>query len=60
MFGLGVPGNGMFLRAAHAQLFPGPVTVPQGPSFIIQVYKRATLGKRFGEGPVPINTLYTE
>jgi hypothetical protein len=29
MFGLGVPGNGMFLRAAHAQLFPGPVTVPQ-------------------------------
>jgi hypothetical protein len=29
MFGLGVPGNGMFLRAAHAQLFPGPVVVPQ-------------------------------
>jgi hypothetical protein len=29
MFGLGVPGNGMFLRAAHAQLFPGPVNVPQ-------------------------------
>jgi hypothetical protein len=29
MFGLGVPGNGMLLRAAHAQLFPGPVTVPQ-------------------------------
>jgi hypothetical protein len=29
MFGLGVPGNGMFLRAAHAQLFLGPVTVPQ-------------------------------
>ncbi len=29
MFGLGVPGNGMFLRAAHAQLFPGPVAVPQ-------------------------------
>lgn len=29
MFGLGVPGNGMFLRAAHAQLFPGPVTIPQ-------------------------------
>ncbi len=24
MFGLGVPGNGMLLRAAHAQLFPGP------------------------------------
>jgi hypothetical protein len=29
MFGLGLPGNGMFLRAAHAQLFPGPVNVPQ-------------------------------
>jgi len=29
MFGLGVPGNGMFLRAAHAQYFPGPVNVPQ-------------------------------
>ncbi len=29
MFGLGEPGNGMLLRAAHAQLFPGPVTVSQ-------------------------------
>jgi hypothetical protein len=29
MFGLGVPGNGMLLRAAHAQYFPGPVNVPQ-------------------------------
>jgi hypothetical protein len=29
MFGLGLPGNGMFLRAAHAQLFPGPVVVPE-------------------------------
>jgi hypothetical protein len=29
MFGLGEPGNGMLLRAAHAQLFLGPVTVPQ-------------------------------
>lgn len=29
MFGCGVPGNGMLLRAAHAQLFPGPVNVPQ-------------------------------
>ena len=29
MFGMGVPGNGMLLRAAHAQLFPGPVNVPQ-------------------------------
>ena len=29
MFGLGVPSNGMLLRAAHAQVFPGPVNVPQ-------------------------------
>jgi hypothetical protein len=29
MFGLGVPGNAMLLRAAHAQYFPGPVTVPE-------------------------------
>jgi len=29
MFGLGEPHNGMFLRAAHAQLFPGPVNLPQ-------------------------------
>jgi hypothetical protein len=29
MFGLGDPHNGMFLRAAHAQLFPGPVNLAQ-------------------------------
>jgi len=29
MFGLGVPDNGMLLRAAHAQIFPGPVNVPE-------------------------------
>jgi hypothetical protein len=29
MFGLGEPGNGMLVRAAHAQLFPGPVNIPQ-------------------------------
>jgi hypothetical protein len=29
MFGLGLPSNGMFLRAAHAQLFMGPVNVSQ-------------------------------
>jgi hypothetical protein len=29
MFGLGVPGNGMLLRAAHAQIFPGPVNVSE-------------------------------
>ena len=29
MFGLGVPGNGILLRAACALLFPGPVVVPE-------------------------------
>jgi hypothetical protein len=29
MFGCGEPGNGMFLRAAHAWVFPGPINVPQ-------------------------------
>ena len=29
IIGCGLPGNGMLLRAAHAQLFPGPVNVPQ-------------------------------
>jgi hypothetical protein len=29
MYGLGEPSNGMFLRAAHAQLFLGPVTTPE-------------------------------
>jgi len=29
MFGLGLPGNGMLLRAACALLFPGPVVVPE-------------------------------
>lgn len=29
MFGCGVPGNGMLLRAASARIFPGPVNVPQ-------------------------------
>jgi len=29
MFGLGVPGNGMLMRAACALAFPGPVNIPQ-------------------------------
>lgn len=30
------------------------------PSLLLSVFKRAILVKDFGEGPVPINTLYTE
>lgn len=29
LFGCGVPGNGMFMRAACALAFPGPVNIPQ-------------------------------
>ncbi len=29
MYGCGVPGNGMLMRAAAYQVFPGPVNVPQ-------------------------------
>lgn len=30
------------------------------PSFIVRLFKRAILIKGFGDGPIPINTLYTE
>jgi len=30
------------------------------PSMLLSVFKRALLAKGFGEGPVPINTLYTQ
>jgi hypothetical protein len=29
VFGCGLPGNGMFTRAAHTRIFPGPVNVPE-------------------------------
>lgn len=29
MYDLGCPSNGMFLRTAHAQLFPGPINTPE-------------------------------
>jgi hypothetical protein len=29
IFGCGLPGNGIFMRAACARIFPGPVNVPQ-------------------------------
>ena len=30
------------------------------PRIILYVYKRAILVKGFGDGPIPVNTLYTE
>jgi hypothetical protein len=29
VFGCGLPENGMFTRAAHTRIFPGPINVPQ-------------------------------
>jgi hypothetical protein len=34
--------------------------ITRWPSLMLYVYKRAILVKGFGEGPVPVNTLYTE
>ena len=28
-FGCGLPGNGMFTRAAHTRIFPGPINAPE-------------------------------
>ena len=30
------------------------------PRMLLSVYKRAILVKGFGDGPIPVNTLYTE
>ena len=30
------------------------------PRMLLYVYKRALLVKGFGDGPIPVNTLYTE
>ncbi len=50
----------------HLLLF-GSVVVAAGflvvyfwPRILLSVYKRAILVKGFGEGPIPVNTLYTE
>lgn len=66
MFDLGVPGNGMFLRAAHAQLFPGPVVVPQEAMYWWaneDVAGRTLSGKqdyvmRFPAGQLPPNDAF--
>ena len=40
MYGLGEPGNGMFLRAAHAQLFPGPVNTAARGDVLVDEFRR--------------------
>ncbi len=50
----------------HVLLFGLPIiavwllVVYSWPRLILYVYKRGLLVKGFGEGPVPVNTLYTE
>ena len=54
------------MRYAHFLIFDGVAVaawflgVYYWPLLVLRVYKRAILVKGFGEGPVPINTLYTE
>ena len=54
------------MKLEHILLF-GAVCIPTWlafiylwPSFILRVFKWAILVKGFGDGPVPVNTLYTE
>lgn len=47
----------LFAAVAVAVWFLG---VYHWPLLILRVYKRAILVKGFGEGPIPVNTLYTE
>ena len=56
----------MHLEYPHLLLFGGVAVavwflgVYYWPLLILRIYKRAILVKGFGEGPVPVNTLYTE
>ena len=35
------------------------VVIYSWPRMLLSVYKRAALGKGFGDGPIPVNTLHT-
>lgn len=66
LFGLGLPGNGMLFRAACAQLFPGPVNVPQEAMYWwtnVDGAGRALSGRhryvmRFPPGGLPPNNAF--
>jgi hypothetical protein len=56
----------MDMNYEHLLIFGG-VCVPAWflfsyfwPRLLLSVYKRAILVKRFGDGPIPVNTLYTQ
>ena len=56
----------MPMAAQHLLLFGGVAVavwllgIYYWPLLILHIYKRAILVKGFGEGPVPVNTLFTE
>jgi len=66
IFGSGVPGNGIFLRAACAQVFPGPVNVPEEAMYwttSVDGTGHALLGERdytmhFPAGKLPPNDAF--
>jgi len=56
----------MHMNLQHALIFGAFMVVAWllviylWPRMLLSVYKRALLVKGFGEGPIPVNTLYTE
>jgi len=54
------------MRLEHLLIFGGVCVINWltfiylWPGFILRVFKRAILVKGFGDGPIPVNTLYTE
>jgi hypothetical protein len=54
------------MKLEHLLIFGGVCSVTWlafiylWPSFILRLYKRAILVKGFGDGPIPVNTPYTE
>ena len=56
----------MHIQPQHLLLFAAVATATWSvfiyfwPRLLLLAYKRAILGKGFGEGPLPLNTLYTQ
>jgi len=59
LYGFGVPGNGMLLRAASYQVFPGPVNVPQeGMYWTTSVAGTGDYIMHFPSGGLPPNNAF--
>jgi hypothetical protein len=56
----------MYMKYEHLLIFGGVCVVTWSlfiyfwPRLLLSVYKRALLVKGFGDGPIPVNTLYTQ